>query len=191
MEANQLIVKIYFEQGLTIAQILKIVKSIGINKQSIYRTINWLMEIGSVKDRPRSGRPRSARTTDRRQLYNKHNGKISLKFVNIKAQCRNDMAKAIGIGCEMKQWSMWMIFCAFVSCCVLSINTKLYRYWLSISWHISSYSSDKTYESPCIYILLNCLGAFNYSKYMWRSITDVRTQCYCGYMNHAYKVTQQ
>ena len=80
MYANRLIVKKYIEQGSTIAQILKIVKSIGINKWPIYRTINRLMDIGSVKDHPRSGRPRLARTADRRQLYNKHNGKIPLKL---------------------------------------------------------------------------------------------------------------
>lgn len=61
---NRAIVKKYFLQNLTPSQIFERVKSIGITRSCVYRTIQRLRETGSIQDRPRSGRPRSARTKE-------------------------------------------------------------------------------------------------------------------------------
>jgi hypothetical protein len=65
MIENRLIVAKYFERGLTPVEIWKLVKSIGIERDFVYRTVRRLRDIGSIKDRPRSGRSRSAWTSDR------------------------------------------------------------------------------------------------------------------------------
>ena len=48
--------------GLTPHKILKLVKSSGIARSTVYYTINRLRDTGSVAYRKRRGRPRSART---------------------------------------------------------------------------------------------------------------------------------
>lgn len=65
MEAYRLIVKKYFEEGKTGGQIFQLVKSIGIKRDFVYRTIRRLRDTGSLNDRPRSGRKRSVCTPDR------------------------------------------------------------------------------------------------------------------------------
>lgn len=62
---NRLIVKKFFDQNLTPAEIFKRVKSMGITWKCVYRTVCRLIDTGSIQDRPRSGRPRTARTKDR------------------------------------------------------------------------------------------------------------------------------
>lgn len=65
MEANRVIVKKYFEKGKTGSQIFQLVKSIGIKRDFIYRTLRRLSDTGSLNDRPRSGRKRTVCTPDR------------------------------------------------------------------------------------------------------------------------------
>lgn len=65
MDCDRLIVKRHFDRGLNGTQIFNLVKVHGIKRDFVYRTIRRLRETGTVKDRPRSGRPRSARTKNR------------------------------------------------------------------------------------------------------------------------------
>ncbi len=60
-----MIVQKYFERGLRPCDIFKLVKPHGIKLDFVYRTVRRLRDTGSIKDRPRSGRPRTARTKPR------------------------------------------------------------------------------------------------------------------------------
>ena len=51
-----------FQAGLSASDILKQMKNENINRMFIYRTIKRFKDTQSVNDRPRSGRPKSART---------------------------------------------------------------------------------------------------------------------------------
>lgn len=65
MNPDRFLVQKYHERGVKPATMLQLPEFRGINKMFIYRTINRLKATGSVKDRQRSGRPRTARTKDR------------------------------------------------------------------------------------------------------------------------------
>lgn len=65
MKENRIIVKRYFEAGKSPAEIFNIVKTLGINRRFVNRTVNRLRETGSIEDLPRSGAPRTARTKKR------------------------------------------------------------------------------------------------------------------------------
>lgn len=65
MEAERLLVKKQFDKGLQGAKIVRVLKPFGIKKDFVYKTIQRLRETGSIKDRPRSGRPRSIRVPAR------------------------------------------------------------------------------------------------------------------------------
>lgn len=62
MEEKRSIVKFFFDEGKSASEIFHLVKNRGINRKFIERTIKRLRETGSIHDRPRSGRPRTART---------------------------------------------------------------------------------------------------------------------------------
>lgn len=65
MEANRLIVKKFFDQNFSIPEICKRVKEFNINRVFVWRTVQRLRDTGSVKNRPGSGQPRTARTKER------------------------------------------------------------------------------------------------------------------------------
>ena len=65
MESDRLVVQKYFERGFSGGQIFQHVKQLGITRNCVYRTIHRLRDIGSIQDRPRSGRPRMCRTKER------------------------------------------------------------------------------------------------------------------------------
>ena len=51
-----------FQTGFSASDILKRMKNENVNRMFVYRTIKRFKETQSIIDRPRSGRPRSART---------------------------------------------------------------------------------------------------------------------------------
>lgn len=65
MKAHREVIKSYFEHGFSGAEIFKDLGKIGVRKSFIYRTIKRLRDTGGVKDRPRSGRPRTACSKNR------------------------------------------------------------------------------------------------------------------------------
>lgn len=65
MEWQRQLVKLHFDKGLNGGRIFDLVKLHGIKRDFVYRTIRRLRDTGSVKDRQRTGRPRSARTPAR------------------------------------------------------------------------------------------------------------------------------
>lgn len=62
---DRIVIKKHYERGMTIKEIVKLVRPIGIKQRFVYRTVKRLQETGSIKDRKRSGRPRTARTKER------------------------------------------------------------------------------------------------------------------------------
>lgn len=64
MEGDRYIVQRYFFQGLTGAQIFKLVQPLGIKRRFVYLTIQRIRETGSIKNRPKSGRPKGIRTKE-------------------------------------------------------------------------------------------------------------------------------
>lgn len=62
MEDRRNLVKKYFNEGKLPAQIFKMLRKTGVSESFVKYTIKRLRETGSIKNRPKSGRPRSART---------------------------------------------------------------------------------------------------------------------------------
>lgn len=58
-------IEFQFRRGLSIPAIFKSLKKYDINYMLVKRTVDRLRDTGSVKDRPRSGRPRNIRTMER------------------------------------------------------------------------------------------------------------------------------
>jgi transposase len=67
MDPDRLVIKKFFDCGFSTARICQEVKALGINRMKVYRTVRRLKETGSIKDRPRSGRPRTVRTRERKK----------------------------------------------------------------------------------------------------------------------------
>lgn len=63
-ESNRLVIHKYFERGFSGVHIFRLVKQFGITRDCVYRTIRRLRGTGSVKDRPRCGRPRTCRAKE-------------------------------------------------------------------------------------------------------------------------------
>lgn len=55
-------IKFHLDQGLKPSEIFKLVKPSGVARSTVYRTIDRLRSTGTLADRKRSGRPRTART---------------------------------------------------------------------------------------------------------------------------------
>lgn len=62
MEEKRAAIKLYHDKGFQPSEIIKQLNLLSIGRSLVYRTVKRLRETGSTKDRPRSGRPRSART---------------------------------------------------------------------------------------------------------------------------------
>src|SRR5690348_8160268 len=54
----------YFDCGLSAAQIFKLLKLLGIKQDFVYRTVRQLRDTGNIQDCPRSGHPRTVWTKD-------------------------------------------------------------------------------------------------------------------------------
>jgi inhibitor of nuclear factor kappa-B kinase subunit alpha len=65
MNDKRSVVKFYYEQNFSPSEIFELLENNGFNRMFIHRTIKRLNETGSVADRKRSRRPRSARTVRR------------------------------------------------------------------------------------------------------------------------------
>jgi transposase len=105
MEAKRIIVKTHFDAGLSAGEIFKLVKNVGINKRFIYRTINRLRDTGSIKNRPGSGRNRTARTKERikivrdkvRRNPRRSSGKLALETGTSKTSMRRILNIDLGL----------------------------------------------------------------------------------------------
>lgn len=108
MEGHRELVKKYFEQGLSGAQIFKILGKIGIGQRFIYRTINRLRDTGGVKDRHRSGRPRSARTKNRikaiREKIRRNGRRSTRKLASEVGTSRTSIRRILSIDLGMKPY---------------------------------------------------------------------------------------
>ena len=62
MEEKRAAIKLYHDNGFEPSDIIRELKKLRIGRSLVYRTVNRLRETGSIKDRSRSGCPRSART---------------------------------------------------------------------------------------------------------------------------------
>lgn len=65
MNEKRITVKTYFDNGFSPSETAKAVAGLGIKRLFVYRTFKRLRETGSIENRKGSGRPRSARTSDR------------------------------------------------------------------------------------------------------------------------------
>ncbi|XP_065664703.1 uncharacterized protein LOC136086336 [Hydra vulgaris] len=65
MNVHRLLIQRHYKEGLTGAEIFKLVKVHGITERCVYRTIQRLRETGGVEDHERSGRLQTFRTPDR------------------------------------------------------------------------------------------------------------------------------
>ena len=105
MEAKRLVVKTLWEQGHNGAQIFKLVGKNEIGIRFINRTIARLRDTGSVKDRSRCGRPRSARTKNRikvvrekiRRISRRSAGKLALETNTSKRSMRRILNIDLGL----------------------------------------------------------------------------------------------
>ena len=59
---NRVAVIALHKVGKSAGEIFQLLKNLKITRLFVYRTIQWFLETGSVKDRPRDGRPRTVRT---------------------------------------------------------------------------------------------------------------------------------
>jgi len=62
MSKERAVVQFYYEQGFSTSDIVRLLKKEKISKQFIHYTVRRLRDTGGIKDRKRTGRPRSVRT---------------------------------------------------------------------------------------------------------------------------------
>lgn len=89
-------IKFYNDRGFSESDIFKTLKSHGVGRSKVYRTVKRLRETSSIYDRKRSGRPRSVRTKATIK-------KVMARFRRNPVQSANKMSQEINISTRSLQ----------------------------------------------------------------------------------------